>query len=60
MKGIHQLIAARLNLQEAHRAGHPQKPVGIRDFVIHLSCRDVEAGRWNIDRFSDLRSTLSD
>ena len=39
--------------------GHPQKPVGIWDFVIHLSCRDVEAGRWNIDRFSDLRSTLS-
>jgi hypothetical protein len=40
-------------------AGHPQKPVRILDFMIHLSCRDLEAGRWNIDRFSDFRSTLS-
>ena len=30
---------------EPHRAGHPQEPVRILDFVIHLSCRDVEAGR---------------
>ena len=43
----------------AEEAGHPQKPVRILDFVIHLSCRDLEAGRWNNGRFSDFPSTSS-